>query len=589
MELTYIFVISSRGNTSHQASRIRTISIHYTSMKQTTTIHKRANATPLSNGSTYSKGGSSSPTPVTLAISNSQVPKTRARRRRKHTATNSDDWKMFLYGFLILLGCSFWAFVKVSELPGDHSLDNKDYHHRAQSHENKDNSLFSSFDDMPFNGLYHLSESHSLVGDRSNEYARLRQKYDKLLPFDKKRSLETVQRIRNGQMVNKIKLAPIIEGESYGNHYFDSPAERSNNNQGSDNEKRQVTVYDIHNCPDTPPLGYPYAWPIMTLLDNWSPDETKIIPERIYQGICVFDYEEDYEKAMAYRNQEVPFVIDDDPDVARVVERWSYPGFLEELLGDTPHRTEHSKTNKFMYYMPAKPKGRKHNSWTVETPPNYQPPTDSLKMTYKQWLEHANATDASHQMGPEQEHWYFRLIACGLTGQHGNCDEGSSEFLYDELPFFQPTSSLYLVEARAQKGLHCRFGSQGTIAENHYDGGRNSIALLGGSRRYILAHPEQCEVSTVAPHSTVNLVLKVLFFDVRIILEGGLTLTVLISCRIFACSPKGIHRQDILKSTLLPQIWKSFLSLLRPMPMKLFCSQGKYSIFPPTGSITLSP
>jgi len=29
-------------------------------------------------------------------------------------------------------------------------------------------------------------------------------------------------------------------------------------------------------------------------------------------------------------------------------------------------------------------------------------------------------------------------------------------------------------------------------SENHFDGSRNSIALLGGERRYILAHPDQC-------------------------------------------------------------------------------------------------
>lgn len=33
---------------------------------------------------------------------------------------------------------------------------------------------------------------------------------------------------------------------------------------------------------------------------------------------------------------------------------------------------------------------------------------------------------------------------------------------------------------------------KGVIAENHFDAGRNSIALLGGRRRYILSHPRQC-------------------------------------------------------------------------------------------------
>lgn len=40
---------------------------------------------------------------------------------------------------------------------------------------------------------------------------------------------------------------------------------------------------------------------------------------------------------------------------------------------------------------------------------------------------------------------------------------------------------------------------KGVIAENHFDGSRNSIALLGGSRRYILAHPNQCEKLALYP------------------------------------------------------------------------------------------
>lgn len=81
-------------------------------------------------------------------------------------------------------------------------------------------------------------------------------------------------------------------------------------------------------------------------------------------------------------------------------------------------------------------------------------------------------------------HWYCRLIGCGLTGPDGSCDKGSSEYLFDELPFFQPTpGGLYLREAKKQKGIHCLFGQKGIVADNHFDAGRNTIALLGGSRR----------------------------------------------------------------------------------------------------------
>jgi ribosomal protein L16 Arg81 hydroxylase len=40
---------------------------------------------------------------------------------------------------------------------------------------------------------------------------------------------------------------------------------------------------------------------------------------------------------------------------------------------------------------------------------------------------------------------------------------------------------------------------KGVIAENHFDGSRNSIVVLGGSRRYILAHPDQCDKLALYP------------------------------------------------------------------------------------------
>lgn len=68
-----------------------------------------------------------------------------------------------------------------------------------------------------------------------------------------------------------------------------------------------------------------------------------------------------------------------------------------------------------------------------------------------------------------------------------------------------------MVEPMKQKGIHCRFGMKGVMAENHFDASRNSIVLLGGSRRYILSHPDQCSNLALYPkghpsarHSEVN-------------------------------------------------------------------------------------
>ena len=50
-----------------------------------------------------------------------------------------------------------------------------------------------------------------------------------------------------------------------------------------------------------------------------------------------------------------------------------------------------------------------------------------------------------------------------------------------------------MVDPREQRGIHCRFGMRSVIAEAHFDGSRNAVMMLGGLRRWILAHPNQCE------------------------------------------------------------------------------------------------
>jgi len=119
-------------------------------------------------------------------------------------------------------------------------------------------------------------------------------------------------------------------------------------------------------------------------------------------------------------------------------------------------------------------------------------PTRHINMRYAEWEQHANVPD--EELGPDKPHWYFRLITCGRfrgdvcrkSGDFG------SEYILDELTFFQPKENLYMVDPSAQAGIHCRFGMKGLIAENHWDSGRNSIVVLKGMRRYILAHPKEC-------------------------------------------------------------------------------------------------
>jgi hypothetical protein len=268
--------------------------------------------------------------------------------------------------------------------------------------------------------------------------------------------------------------------------------------------------YDIRKCPDYPPDDYPYAWNVLQVLKNWDPNDTS--PRKnIFHGLCIFDYEADRDKALNYRKAEVPFILENDPDVLRTVERWNHPEYLVKLLGNTRYMTELSMTNKYIYWNKPRKTVTTDDAETLALKDHWEPPTSMTRMNYKDWLRLANVTDSS-LTGPNSPHFYLRLTGCGSLGQY--CDSTPAEFLYNELPFF--TNSLdgenfYIVDPNGQRGIHCRFGMKGIIIENHYDASRNFIVVLKGQRRYILSHPSQCKYLDLYPpghpsarHSSVD-------------------------------------------------------------------------------------
>mmetsp|Transcript_25825 Transcript_25825/g.39626 ORF Transcript_25825/g.39626 Transcript_25825/m.39626 type:complete len:553 (+) Transcript_25825:130-1788(+) len=351
---------------------------------------------------------------------------------------------------------------------------------------------------------YTVPESMEHIGDKSDSYALLRKEYDA------KMKLLSADQLFSKEYYHQFQFSPMA---------MEEPAADNNSAAGKEPDAEVLQLeqvldqvpYDIYNCPDVPPEGYPFAWTLLDVLEHWGPDDPEPNPDRkLFQGLCVFDYQTDYEKAVTYREAEKPFVVTNDPQVHNAVYRWNQPKYLERMLGPAvKHRAEYSENNHFLYW--NKPpqhnkgagrlgRGGAPKPWQnkVETPKDWIEPTQMMRMTYGEWLEHANVTDDS-LLGPDMPHWYFRLIGCGETGPEGQCDAGSSEYLFDELTFFQPKESLYMVKPEAQKGIHCRFGMKGVIAENHFDGSRNAIAVLGGARRYILAHPSQCNYLSLLP------------------------------------------------------------------------------------------
>jgi len=330
--------------------------------------------------------------------------------------------------------------------------------------------------------------------------------------------------------------------------------------------------YDIYDCPPKPPPNYPAAWTTVEVLGNWNPnDVTTISPDRreVYQGLCYFDHETQYDRALAYRKAEKPFVMYNDLQVVKTARQWEDdPEYLHRVFGDEREfRTERSPNTFFMWYRLRGGKNGRPN----EGPPGYhRPDNDEVEMTFGEWLEHAlekdgealedeelmnkakklrerrlhennihnnnknkkkkgvqhddpigdddDETKKDNEEEDDEEtkrrnYYYFRLNA---DLKSASTDPMSpSAFIYEQLPFFDPTkrksSEFYIVDPHQERGINCRFGMRGVTAANHFDMSRNTIAVLGGERRYVLANPDQCTKMGLYPkghpsvrHSSVD-------------------------------------------------------------------------------------
>jgi hypothetical protein len=225
-------------------------------------------------------------------------------------------------------------------------------------------------------------------------------------------------------------------------------------------------------CPDFPADNYPITYDMKRLLDNWNPDVTDIPPMH-FNSICRFDYQTEYNKALNYRNAEKPFIVYNVPEVDAVVKKWSDLDHLNALVGaNKMHAAETSTNNHFMYWS-SKSKSKMKAI-------NFTPPTGSKDIKFVDWLK--NAVLNHNKTLVEREHLYLRV-----NGKR------QGDPIFNELPFFNPVKSLFIVDPREQRGINCRFGMKSVIAENHYDGSRNYVAALGGMRRFILNHPDQCQ------------------------------------------------------------------------------------------------
>lgn len=189
--------------------------------------------------------------------------------------------------------------------------------------------------------------------------------------------------------------------------------------------KKEYARYEEIECPPTPDPDYPTHYHATDIISNWNPDSPNERPKYIYNSLCYFDYSDPAQRqaALNYRLAEVPFVVRHIPDLDNTVLRWGDISYMMKMFGESrePYKAEYSKNNHFMYW--RQPHGKNKR--------DYKPPTEMIKMTFKEWYEKAS----QRQVSNDEPHWYFRASGCSKSG---GCPSPDFERVFKEIPIFKP-------------------------------------------------------------------------------------------------------------------------------------------------------
>jgi hypothetical protein len=142
---------------------------------------------------------------------------------------------------------------------------------------------------------------------------------------------------------------------------------------------------------------------------------------------------------------------------------------------------EKSKSKEFMFWK------RKHGVKYHDV----SPPTDFIPMSWRAFVDKANALDASPL--PDEPHYYW----------HTNGKK--HRWITDELDLFSRDNDFFIVDPEEYTvPIACRVGTKGLCNENHYDTHRTFAAQLVGSKRWIFMPPSECSKLYLFPDNHLS-------------------------------------------------------------------------------------
>lgn len=226
---------------------------------------------------------------------------------------------------------------------------------------------------------------------------------------------------------------------------------------------------------EPPEDSYPVYASLLETVTKWNPDDPEP-PTTFKETIQRFNYSDELERSYAekFRNAELPFKMYDIPDILMVTRKWD-DEYLKQKMKYASAHVEESKSNHFMYW----------NGNRDRNVRQYVPPTDLVSMKFDDWLEIAKKADEIKSTN-STTHYYF------MTGV--SASDNLRSYISQDLSLFSTKKNNFFVSnVAANKGIQCRFGMRGIIAEAHFDSGRNMVAMIKGAKRYILNPPHECK------------------------------------------------------------------------------------------------
>lgn len=218
--------------------------------------------------------------------------------------------------------------------------------------------------------------------------------------------------------------------------------------------------------------------PLYSILEEWNPDQPDP-PKTFHETLQHFNYGnlEEREMARQYREMEIPFKLYNVSEFHEVSNKWT-EDYLAKNIKKHSFRAhvERSISNHFMF-------------WTMKgsrrSMKGFVPPTELLAdFDFPRWLKLAKEADEK-KISNSSTHYYFMFGA--------DKNENGKTFVSRDLTLFSTKeNNFFITSVKSNKGIQCRFGMRGVIAEAHYDSGKNMVAMLRGNKRYILTPPWTC-------------------------------------------------------------------------------------------------